>query len=722
MKNKPSQNKASKAETSLCFLDQTFIGQIKLRFLLLLGIFIALFSFEYVALEFQAKTTANYEYLINRTGYQRMLTQRVALLSVKLVHSSHNRPELRENLHRYIQKLESWHRQLPSEGSKDTKKILEDIYFKPPNLFDEQMSIYVNSAKSLANSPDTSLTPNNEYFRRVNAISEEHPKILESLEKIVKVLELESKSSQAQQDYFIKGLLLLNIAISILSYQFLLKPMVDFIRLNQEKVEKEKSETQLLQEIITEINAAEDSVECLEIVLSKVSNLTGWVFGQAWLPSEDNDFLECHSSWYDQANERLQQFRDKNKNARFQPGQGIPGRVWSSKASHWILDVVKDSNFPRAALAQEAGFKTALGIPVLADGDVVAVIEFFMFNVRAKDERLVETITTVCQQLGNFILRKKMQAAIKEAHKALEIRVEERTKALSKVNAALEQELASRQQLEIQMVQTDKLATVGQLAAGVAHEINNPIGFIMSNLETLTGYIKVFKRLIHALDSLVEAERSQSSTDEKRLITEEVDEIRQSEDTAFILDDVDTLLRESIDGTVRVHEIVKNLKSFARIDEAEIKEADLNEELETTLKIVWNELKYKCKVVKNFGDIPLTYCNPGQLNQVFMNLLVNAAQAIEDKGEIRIETKTDGSRIHIEIADTGKGISQQHLQRIFDPFFTTKPVGKGTGLGLSISYGIIQKHNGTIDVTSEPGKGTTFSITLPIDEGNENHD
>lgn len=188
----------------------------------------------------------------------------------------------------------------------------------------------------------------------------------------------------------------------------------------------------------------------------------------------------------------------------------------------------------------------------------------------------------------------------------------------------------------------------------------------------------------------------------------------QAEDLGFILGDVDALLKESTEGLNRVKEIVQDLKSFARLDESDSKEADINECLDSTLKLVWNELKYKCTVVKKYATLPPLACNAGHLNQVFMNLLVNAAHAIDGQGTITIETVLDRMDILVRISDTGQGISPEELGKIFDPFFTTKPVGKGTGLGLSISYGIIADHGGDIRVTSTIGMGTCFTIRLPL--------
>jgi len=264
------------------------------------------------------------------------------------------------------------------------------------------------------------------------------------------------------------------------------------------------------------------------------------------------------------------------------------------------------------------------------------------------------------------------------------------------------------------LVQSEKMAAIGQLAAGVAHEINNPVGFVKSNLGTLTGYVDTFKDLLHQYELLTEAVRNNDTSGQAASL-DIVKRIREDEDLDYVLDDVDQLLSESVEGTERVKDIVQNLKSFARVDGLEAREADINDCIEATLKIVWNELKYKCTVQKNLKPLPLIKCFAGQLNQVFMNLLVNASQAIPEKGEIVIETDSTDEEVIIRISDTGSGIPPEVRERIFEPFYTTKPTGKGTGLGLAISIDIIHRHNGSISVESEAGVGTTFTIRLPVE-------
>ncbi len=247
-----------------------------------------------------------------------------------------------------------------------------------------------------------------------------------------------------------------------------------------------------------------------------------------------------------------------------------------------------------------------------------------------------------------------------------------------------------------QLIHSEKMAFLGQLAAGVAHEINNPVGYVMSNLETLIDDIKE----IQDTTTGGQAERADSG--------------QLALDPFF--SETQEILLESITGLERVKDIVQGLKNFARPAESEIKAADINHEIEVALKIVSNELGHKCTVVKNLGDLPSLKCRPGQLNQVFANLLANAAQAIADRGTITVTTESTPSEILIKVADDGVGIEKENLSLLFTPFFTTKPTGQGTGLGLSVSYGIIQKHNGTIEVETHIGQGSTFTVHLPIPE------
>jgi two-component system NtrC family sensor kinase len=278
-------------------------------------------------------------------------------------------------------------------------------------------------------------------------------------------------------------------------------------------------------------------------------------------------------------------------------------------------------------------------------------------------------------------------------------------------NADLEKAYRDLQTAHSQMLQQEKMASIGQLAAGVAHEINNPLAFIISNLGTFEEYSRELAEFHRAQETPLRNLAAELPGNDALM---ELNRLRETSDIEFILDDIKQIVAESLDGGTRMKEIVQNLKSFARLDEEEYKMADLNQGLENTLNIVWNELKYKATITKSYGNLPETMCNPGQLNQVFMNLLINAAQAIEHKGQIDIKTRQEADAVIIEIADTGCGIPADKLNRIFEPFFTTKEVGKGTGLGLSIAYDIVEKHGGEIAVQSRPGHGSRFTVSLPI--------
>ncbi|MBL1264721.1 ATP-binding protein [Methylomicrobium sp. RS1] len=282
------------------------------------------------------------------------------------------------------------------------------------------------------------------------------------------------------------------------------------------------------------------------------------------------------------------------------------------------------------------------------------------------------------------------------------------TELLKKQNRETQAALKQLQEVQEKLVQSEKLASVGQLAAGVAHEINNPIGYINSNLTSLQTYVNDLLTLVAFY------EKAEAFPDNSEQFAQ-ISAFKQQIDFDFLKNDVLDLLEESQEGATRVKKIVQDLKDFSRFGgEDDWQWTNLHAGLNSTLNIVNNEIKYKAKVVKEFGDLPEVRCLPHQLNQVFMNLLVNAAHAIEHEGTITLRTGTENDQVWIEISDTGQGIAPEHQNKIFDPFFTTKPVGKGTGLGLSVSYSIVKKHQGEIHVCSQLGQGTTFRIALPV--------
>jgi signal transduction histidine kinase len=262
------------------------------------------------------------------------------------------------------------------------------------------------------------------------------------------------------------------------------------------------------------------------------------------------------------------------------------------------------------------------------------------------------------------------------------------------------------------VIQTEKLASIGQMAAGVAHEINNPVAFVLSNLGSLESYVA---QLLELTDACVAADDAPANGAPPGKARAHALELRNRIDLGFLRADIAALIAESHDGLARVRGIVQDLKSFARGSTDEVWEmADLHAALDSTLNIVRNEVKYKADIETHYGRLPEVEVLPSRLNQVFLNLLVNAAQSIAVKGHITITTGVKDEEAWVRIVDDGCGISKENQARIFEPFFTTKPVGQGTGLGLSVSNSIVRKHGGRIDVDSEVGRGSRFTISIPL--------
>lgn len=281
---------------------------------------------------------------------------------------------------------------------------------------------------------------------------------------------------------------------------------------------------------------------------------------------------------------------------------------------------------------------------------------------------------------------------------------------LTKVNQEIEE-------IQLQLLQAEKMASVGQLVAGVAHEINNPIGFVTSNMSMLKDYIGAYQLLVHQAQLVVQHLPEQTNPHLDLL-----SELLSKEDFVFINDDIEELITESKEGLARVAKIVQDLKLFSRVDNDDKRLFDINACIKTTLNIVNNELKYNCSVVTEFSAIPEIMMNVGKLTQVFTNLFINASHAIKATGafgKITVSTSMQKDLIVIRVKDTGVGIPTDMINKIFNPFFTTKPQGKGTGLGLSVSQGIIAELDGKIKVESEVGKGCCFTIELPVNKNKE---
>jgi two-component system NtrC family sensor kinase len=369
----------------------------------------------------------------------------------------------------------------------------------------------------------------------------------------------------------------------------------------------------------------------------------------------------------------------------------VAGRVIESELLHARLSAIVDKRETEDLLHHQ-------------DGRV--------FEVSSRPQYLGEQIIGRVFGFQDITQRTLAEAALRESRDLLEQRVRSRTSDLNTVNETLQQEkerqailIKRLEEAQNQLLQSERMASIGQLAAGVAHEINNPVGFVNSNLGSLQRYVTDMLRLLSVY------EKAEGALPGAAM--QEISQVKADIDVAFLREDVANLLVESLDGLKRVTRIVQDLKDFSHVDESERQWADLEAGLESTLRVVWNELKYKAEVIKEFAGIPPVECFAFQLNQVFMNLLINASHAIEGRGTIAIRTGHDDACVWVEVQDSGRGIKQEHLSRIFEPFFTTKPVGQGTGLGLSLAYGIVKKHDGHIEVKSELGQGTVFRVILP---------
>ncbi len=284
--------------------------------------------------------------------------------------------------------------------------------------------------------------------------------------------------------------------------------------------------------------------------------------------------------------------------------------------------------------------------------------------------------------------------------------LQEKNEELTKANQKLKETIQEK-------IQTEKMASIGQLATGVAHEINNPLSFVISNLSRVREYVGKMTLMIGEYDQMVHQVQEKEKEEIKR-ICEKILDIRKTREIDYILDDFPLILSECQEGLSRMQLIIQDLNSFARVAPEEMDYFDIHEGIESTLNILRYELKRKAVVRKDYGVLPKVKCNLSRLNQVFLNLLMNSCQAIEEKGEIKIETKQHDSWVSIVISDTGMGIEPEHLERIFEPFYTTKKTGQAMGLGLSTALGIVKNHGGDIKVESIPKSGSRFIISLPV--------
>ncbi|HEY7428311.1 MAG TPA: response regulator [Gemmataceae bacterium] len=331
-----------------------------------------------------------------------------------------------------------------------------------------------------------------------------------------------------------------------------------------------------------------------------------------------------------------------------------------------------------------------------------AYVYIILLTARAQKQDVIEGLEAGA---NDFVTKPFDRGELRVRLRAGE-RIIELEQALAAQNRALREAQAA-------LVQTEKLASLGQLAAGMAHEINNPIAYVSNNLAVLRRDVPAALQVLDKYREGLEPLRGVVPD-----LAAEAERMAEEIDLPYICDSLPRLFERSLDGLKRVRDIIKNLRDFARLDEADFKEADLNAALQSTLEIAGHEIKKSAiQLQTQFAELPPVLCHPGKINQVFLNVLLNAVQATAPGGAVEVRTRADetaATGVAIEVQDNGCGIKPEHLPHIFDPFFTTKPVGQGTGLGLSVSYGIIRDHGGSIEVESEVGRGTLFRIRLPL--------
>ncbi len=409
-------------------------------------------------------------------------------------------------------------------------------------------------------------------------------------------------------------------------------------------------------------------------ILETICESLDWDLGALWRVDSHTTQLRCSAVWHKPL-AQAPTFEAQTRDVALGRGVGLPGRVWQNAAPVWIPELKSDTNFPRQTAALEDGLRAAFAVPILLRGDTLGVLEFFSREARPTDLAILEMMNSVGTQIGQFIERHRMRARV---------------------------------------IQSEKLASLGMLSAGVAHEINNPLAYVANNLAVIERDV----RFLLALLAIYEQAGDRVAAAEPEL-GRQIEQLGATFDLAYVRENMEKILQSTRQGVKRVGDIVQNLRGFARVDRAAVEQADIHEALKSALEMLRGRLdRRNIKVDEHLGELPLVAGSPAQLNQVFLNLLVNAMQAIESThradGLIAVTTTLSDAEVVVLVADNGCGIPEDILPQIFDPFFTTKGVGDGTGLGLTITHGMVQDCGGRLLVESIPGQGTCFRVILPV--------
>lgn len=406
--------------------------------------------------------------------------------------------------------------------------------------------------------------------------------------------------------------------------------------------------------------------------------------------------------------------------------------IWQSTTNPLVDPVAIQVNVPNGAwtlsVVRSGGWHTptmtlfGLAMGVLGASVLAALLAYHLLRRPLLLAQEVARQTAALNEANNSLQTEIFQhwqteLALRESERALELRVQARTVELELANKSLEDERTAQLRLiekladtRSQLVQSRMMAAVGQLAAGVAHEINNPLGFIVSNVSVIQGHVNTL------LNGLAEQSKLLSEQlAERPALQEGLRDIEAKMNLGPIDEDLPPLFRDSLDGLSRIWRIVQDLREFSCVDQSDWQAADINRCLESTLTFMFNDFGERIEISRDFGELPLLMCHAPQISQVFRSVLLNAVEAIDGAGKISIATRLAGHAVEIEISDSGHGISPDNLERIFDPFFSTRDIGKGMGLGLAMAYQVMQRHGGNITVTSESGKGASFLLRLPIE-------
>jgi signal transduction histidine kinase/DNA-binding response OmpR family regulator len=490
------------------------------------------------------------------------------------------------------------------------------------------------------------------------------------------------------------------------------------LREQNRQLREQNAQLQLLLNITKATCEATDLDAALEVVLAQVCQAIDWNCGEAWVGDRKTNILSCSRGWYMDSN-FVCAVSPNRQNFTFAANEGLPGRVWSSQKPEWIEDITQEEKaicFHCPTPAQSK-LKTALGVPILGQHNVLAVLVFFSKDCLPRDDRLMQLVSIVATQVGSAIERKQAEVELQRS----EIQSKNKTQQLLKL-------LDDLQHAQSQLIEREKMSSLGTLMAGIAHEINNPVSFVYSNIAPAIQYATDLIELVSLYQYYY-----------PNPIVPIRDKINKSRWESLKID-FPKLLRAIREGANRISEIVLSLRVFSRQDRLQKQKFDLHQGIESTLMLLQSRLKdpqngKAIEVVREYGEIPAIECYPGQLNQVFMNLFTNAIDALEEKmqtaasnfvPQIRIVTGVEQSskfatqpqgecQVQIRIIDNGSGIPSQIQNHLFEPFFTTKSVGKGTGLGLAISYSIVvEQHRGLLTFRSQPGEGTALTIQLPI--------